>query len=185
MDRLSELISVGKVVVKVTATLAQSAYYISKWKEFPSSWDLQMKTSNFSPKNVPAWLISCKSECITLINEVKCKIFHRYCSFTVTLSLFAFMCKFRVDRSQTDATVSQFTACPDRMMNANINDVFIKWAICLRINSLCFKALLTSWWIFSLKWLHRSSWLCTCAGCTHAAIGFHLFTSNISKTDGI
>lgn len=60
-----------------------------------------------------------------------------------------------------------------------------KWAICLRINSLCFKALLTSWSIFSLKWLHRSSWLCTCSGCTHAAKRFHLFTSNISKTDGI
>lgn len=66
--------------------------------------------------------------------------------------------------------------------------------ICLQ-NSMCFTALLPSWWIFSLNELHRCLWVCACVSILYVSnycvfarkrdfIRFHV-SLLISKTDEI
>lgn len=61
--------------------------------------------------------------------------------------------------------------------------------VCLQVNSLCFKALLASWWIFSSSQLHRCLWVCVCFSMLYVRkkkrfLCFHI-SLHIYKTDKI
>lgn len=145
------------------------------YQEFKSGWYPRMKTSlNRWHKEQSVLSERLRNDCFAMLTELKSERFHSHGTFDATTSP---CCNWSCHSSNVNVCMNvsaqsvpeMLTRClisksevPEWWMPPSMTHLFER-DVCLQINSLRFKALLASWWIFSLKQMHRRLWVCACA----------------------